>query len=127
MKELELFVNHLRVRGKSPNTIRAFSGNINEFFSIMEIKNLSDLESLRRIDFEKYLSILESKGNGSTTKNAKLSAVNSFFEFLMKNEIIEKNVVKTVDRAKTPIRHSVQPTRDEAKIILKSVKNRPQL
>jgi len=127
MKEFEMFLANLKNRGKATNTLSAFSRNTTEFFKLMNIEVLADLKAMKTIDFNTYLEILENKGNGASTRNAKLSAVNSFCEYLVKIDLLDKNMVRTVDRAKVPSRVSVQPTKEEAQKILNKVKRRPKL
>ena len=127
MKEIAMFVENLKVRGKSPATLRTFPANINEFCKMMEVDSFEKLATLKVADYNRYLSMLEDNGNGANTRNTKLSAVNSFCEFLVKIDLLDKNVIGKVDRAKTPSRISIQPTPEEAKLILNSVKRRPKL
>lgn len=127
MKELEMFQKYLINSGKSPKTLEAFTTNIKEFFVLTDVKTLEDLIAMKVVDFNLYLNKLQDKGNGDSTRNAKLSAVKSFFKFLNKIEIMEKNIAEKIDMSKIAQKDSVQPTREEAKRILKSVENRPKL
>ena len=127
MKELQMFQNYLKNKGKAEGTLKMFTANILEFFEITNCKNLEDLIALKVVDFNTYLDFLQNKGNGNATRNAKLSAVKSFFKFLNKIEVMEKDVASKIDLSKIASKPSVQPTRVEAKKILESVKNRPKL
>jgi site-specific recombinase XerD len=127
MKELEMYQNYLKSRGKSANTLRAFTTNINEFLEITDSKTIEDLNEIKVVDMNSYLITLQNKGNGDSTRNAKVSAVKSFFKFLNKIELMDRNVAEKIDLSKVASKPSVQPTREEAKKILDSVKSRPKL
>ena len=127
MKELEMYQNYLKSRGKSANTLRAFTTNINEFLEITNSKTIEDLNEIKVVDMNSYLITLQNKGNGDSTRNAKVSAVKSFFKFLNKIELMDRNVAEKIDLSKVASKPSVQPTREEAKKILDSVKSRPKL
>jgi site-specific recombinase XerD len=126
MKELEMYQNYLKSRGKSANTLRAFTTNINEFLEITNSKTIEDLNEIKVVDMNSYLITLQNKGNGDSTRNAKVSAVKSFFKFLNKIELMDRNVAEKIDLSKVASKPSVQPTREEAKKILDSVKSRPK-
>jgi site-specific recombinase XerD len=111
MKELEMFVTYMKTTGKSENTLKAFPSHIKEFFDLVGVSQLSELESLTVADYNKYLKDLADKGNGANTRNAKLSAVNSFCEYLVKMDLLIKNTTKKIDRAKIPKKVSIQPTK----------------
>jgi integrase/recombinase XerD len=127
MKQLEMFVDYMKNSGKSKHTIKLFPRYIKEFFEIMEVETISDFKALKIADYYKYLQELENNGNGNNTRNTKLSAINSFGEYCLRMEFIDKNVAKLVDRSKTPQRISIQPTKEQAKAILKAVRRRPKL
>jgi site-specific recombinase XerD len=127
MKELDMFVRNMTITGKSGKTIKQFSNYIEEFFEILKISTLEDLSALTLSDFDLYLEFLQNKGNGDSTRNTKLSGIKSFYKYLNDNEIIDKNVAERVKHSKTQKKVSVQPTKEEAKKILQSVKHKPKL
>ena len=101
------FVESLEAeKGYSKNTCRAYRTDLNEFIKYTadegdEFKSklqktssvkLSDLDVLT---IRKYLGFLHQR-NKKTTIARKLSAIRSFFRFLLKQGIIEKNPAETI-------------------------------
>jgi integrase/recombinase XerC len=107
---IESFVDYiLTERGLSPNTGRAYQHDVEEFFAFIhkgvqpapEHYQESDLYNLKRIDgfmLRRYLGILH-KRNAKSTVARKLSAIRTFFRFLIKRGILEDNPANMV---KTP-------------------------
>lgn len=127
MKELEMFVRYMSSRGMSENTIKAFPSYIRQFLDLLEVETIDDLKELKLSNFQAYLEALQEDGNSVSTRNCKLSAVKAFFRYLEENDFIDKNIAERVKHSKMQQRVSVQPTREEAKKILDSVKSRPKL
>jgi len=127
MKELDLFIRYMNNKAKAKNTIAQYTRQIQEFFMITKSETLEDLDKLKLEDFESYLESLREDGDGDATRNAKLSAVKSFFKYLNNNDLIAKNFAERIDPAKMKKKVSIQPTREEAEKILNSVKRKPKL
>lgn len=94
MKELELFYNDLRARKTNPEiTIKNYDWEIREFFDILEIKTIDDINNLKIQDIDYYKSTLLSNKNQLSTIRTKLCAIRSFFEFLSDRDYITKNII----------------------------------
>lgn len=94
MKELELFYNDLRTRKTNPEiTIKNYDLQIKEFFKILNIKTVEDINKLKLKDIDIYKSKLIEKKNQLSTIKTKLCAIRSFFEFLLDRECISRNVI----------------------------------
>lgn len=84
------FINNLKSKSKSKNTIESYSRNLDEFFKFLEQKDI-DILNLKHTDIEKFLLFLLNKGNSAATRSQKLSTVKTFYNFLQMNELVEKN------------------------------------
>lgn len=127
MEKLDMFIRYMNIMGRSKNTIKQFPRYIEEFSDVTKATTVEDYKVLKLSDFESYLEALQEKGNSDATRNTKLSAVKSFFKYLSDNDLIDKNIADRVNHSKTQKKLSVQPTREEAKKILDSVKRKPKL
>ncbi|WP_050979761.1 tyrosine-type recombinase/integrase [Fictibacillus macauensis] len=56
---------------------------------------------------KKYLLFYQKKGNNATTTNSKLQRIRAFFNYMMECEVIEKNPVKKVQKAREDIKIDV--------------------
>lgn len=110
MKELELFYNNLRTLRNNPEiTIKNYDNHINEFFRIVNVKNMDDIRKLKTVDIDEYKSELVKKGNKLSSIRTKISSIRSFFEFLYQRDYIKKNII----------------TKQMTPIVMKSHKNIP--
>ncbi|MDI6827681.1 MAG: tyrosine recombinase XerC [Armatimonadota bacterium] len=92
-QEVERFINHLQaVRNASPNTVRGYSTDIKQFLAFLSDEGLgtdpSDVDSkvIRR-----YMARLHRLGVGKTSSARKLSALRTFFKYLVRKGLIDSN------------------------------------
>jgi integrase/recombinase XerD len=88
-------------KGLSKLTLEAYSSDIEKFIKHFKVKNFQDLISLDYLKIQEYLMSLEvdyDLNNYSIHRN--LSSLNSFYEWLEREELIEKNPIDWIDRPK---------------------------
>lgn len=82
MKELERFLNTITSKG----TRKAYEANINLFLEYKGIDNLEDFKKLTMDDYYEWRNyLLSDKNNTGNTIKPKLSAISSFYSYLMAN------------------------------------------
>lgn len=96
MKELEQFENFMLNHGKSPVTVKGTVSDVTEFMSIMDIRTIEDIDVLKPLDIEDYLSEIREKGCSDNTRKTKVARVRVFFNFLFEKELIHRNVMHGV-------------------------------
>ena len=77
----------------SDATRRAYRANVRQFFSFLDVKHLSQ-QTIRDVtvqDVIEWRNHLMESGNKSTTVNRKLSAIRSFFDFMVALRIIDRS------------------------------------
>lgn len=92
--EIRKFLEYLDAeRNYSPRTISAYQDALYEFYNfILNVeKQKTDVNKIDRTLIRGYLAYLHSKGLKKTSISAKLSAIKSFFKFLMKFKIVSSN------------------------------------
>ena len=104
---INLFVDALTAeKGYSDSTCRAYRHDIEEFFAILEENRadgkepaagnaLPDPASVTGLNIRFYLGVLHRK-NKKVTIARKLSAIRSFFNFLIKQGVVTQNPAETV-------------------------------
>lgn len=126
----------------SSSTQVAYAGNILLFFEFLIERNpcykeytptdfkLSDVEKLTASDieeFKRYLKVYEHQGqelsNSERGVARKMSAIRSFFSFLQKRELIEKNPTLYVDMPKLHQKEIIRLDPDEVAILLDYIEN----
>lgn len=103
---LEDFLEHQRsLRGVSPHTLKAYSTDLVQFIEFARNQgnsNIEDIDTLLVREFVRHYR--EGKdGSGSrskTTMGRKLSALQSFFRFLVERDAVHENPVVAVRRPK---------------------------
>ncbi|WP_068268216.1 site-specific tyrosine recombinase/integron integrase [Caviibacter abscessus] len=87
-----LYYNEI-ILGKSYNTIRSYRNDLVQFITYLsENENIKDLKDVELITFRSFIAYLNSQKKISKRSiNRKLSAIRSFFEYLVKNNKLEEN------------------------------------
>lgn len=96
-KYLNIYIGHLRdIKKFSGHTLKAYKQDINQFLAYIETNRLKiDKHSIRDFISEIYL-----KSRNKTTVSRKIYAVKSFFSYLLKNGIVEKNPFDAISSPK---------------------------
>jgi integrase/recombinase XerC len=96
---IDRFTRHLKINiGRSPNTVDAYSRDLNDFAGFCERTGASsdpaavDIKLARR-----YLAELKRDGRARTTIARRVSALRSFFKFLKKEGVVEKNIFSSLE------------------------------
>ena len=101
------FADYLaNIKNYSPNTVVSYRNDIEEFMGFIISERMApNLLGLRNNRVCKnYVSYLSSKELASTSIGRKLSSLRSFYDFLMKNGIVNNNFFDDVEPPKSPKR-----------------------
>ncbi len=98
-KSIDTFIEHLRVeQGVSGHTLRAYAGDLDEFFSFIDMRP----EEIDYLDIRSFLASLHHKKLKKTSIARKLATIRSFFKFLHKEGYVKKNPAKLVSSPRVP-------------------------
>lgn len=97
---LDLFVNALTQKGKSTNTIVAYKGDINQFFSFLKDQNIFLLESIETAHINNFKKYLADKDYTAKSISRKLNSIKNFFSFLKQEGSIEIDPSSAVEHPK---------------------------
>ena len=98
----DTFLSYLaRVRNYSPNTAAAYAQDLDCFLIWASNCGIDVLQATHR-DFRRFLSSLSGAGYAKTTVNRRLSAVRSFYSWLVREGVIESNPAAVVSSPKRP-------------------------
>ncbi len=109
------FLRHLRERNASPHTIKAYSGDLDEFSAYAGSRGWGDID---HIAIRGFLSQLYEKGLGKTSVARALAAVRSLYRWLAQEGVVEQNPAKLVATPKLPKRLPRVPTIEEMNSVL---------
>ncbi len=88
------YVNYLESeRNASPYTIRNYTTDILAFFGFLRSQNIASLRQVDKQVVRDYLASLVKQGFVKVSISRKLSAIRSFYRYLMREEVIESSPV----------------------------------
>ncbi|MFC1913900.1 tyrosine recombinase XerC [Chloroflexota bacterium] len=122
MQEIfDRYLNYLRAeRNASPYTVRNYTSDLLEFFDFLKSKRIKSLREVDRHVLRGYLSHLADEGFVKTSIARKLSAVRSFYRYLLREEEIPANPIATTSSPKLDRRLPSFLTIEEAKKLVES-------
>jgi integrase/recombinase XerC len=95
------YINYLEVeRNASAYTVRNYTHDLLDFFSYLKSKKLSSLNEVDKHVVRGYLSHLMKEGFAKISIARKLSAIRSFYRYLLREEIITVSPVATTSSPK---------------------------
>ena len=95
------YISYLEVeRNASPYTVRNYTTDLLDFFQFLRSKEISSLKEVNRHTLRDYLSQLMEKGFVKASIARKLSAIRSFYRYLLREEIISTSPVATTSSPK---------------------------
>lgn len=101
----ELFLNYLIVeRGYSEKTKIAYEEDMLNFFKFLKDSGEADYLSVDHLDIRTYLSFLYDKQYSRNSISRKIASLRSFYQFLLKNEVIKENPFSYVHMKKKQLR-----------------------
>jgi integrase/recombinase XerC len=120
-KYIELFNKYLKAeRNASMYTIRDYQHSLTEFKDLARLKGIDSPAKVEKQTVREYMAKLNNLGRAHSTIGNKLSAIRSFYRYLMREEIISKNPAGTIASPKLDRRLPTFLTLDEAKHLIES-------
>ncbi len=120
-KILLSFLNYLSYeKGLSENTVNSYRSDLSEFLEYLENENLN-LKLLTPKDIENYIILSSKRGVSANTLARYISAIRTFFKFLVINEYIEENPAEFIERPKTSREIPLFLTENEIEIIKNTI------
>ncbi len=101
MKEIEAFFIYLKViKGYSDKTIESYSRDLLDFYDFMNHNGISSFGDLTHKEARRYMASLHSDGLKKSSINRKLSALRSFYKYLMKEWGYDNNPMELLSSQK---------------------------
>jgi integrase/recombinase XerC len=109
------FLRHLRERNASAHTIKAYSGDLDNFAAYIGSR---DWKTIDHIAIRGFLSHLYDKGLSKTSVARALAAVRSLYRWLAQEGVVEQNPAKLVSTPRLPKKLPRVPTIEEMNFVL---------
>ena len=116
---IDRFLDHLRAeKGASAHTLRAYGTDLRQFRSFLVEQ--TDARAVHDVDHRQIRRFLASFAGrcAASTTSRKLSVVRSFFDFLVRTEVMRSNPAKRVRMPKVPQKLPTFLTREEARVLV---------
>ena len=114
-KAVDQFLQSLRQRNASIHTIKAYSGDLDEFANYVGSRGWKHIDHLT---IRGFLSHLYEKGLGKTSVARSLAAVRSLYRWLAQEDVVEQNPAALVSTPKLPKKLPRVPTIEEMNSVL---------
>lgn len=119
MNEIEDFLKYIYLEKKySGNTLRAYKKDLHDFYQFINKNSLSNWTKLKKKHIHEYLYYLSVKKLSAKTVARKLASVKSLFNFLVKENVLENNITKSVTSPKLDKRLPVFLNKDQISLLL---------
>lgn len=111
------FINYIKVeRGLADNTVEAYSRDITLFFQFLKDRKFSPLD-VSRNQLAEYMSLLGRK-NSLRSVRRKISAIKTFFRFLVSEDKITKNPARLLETPRLSVKLPGALSQREMKLLL---------
>ena len=114
-KAIDKFLQSLRQRNASVHTLKAYTGDLDNFAAYVGAR---DWRSIDHLTIRGFLSHLYEKGLGKTSVARALAAVRSFYRWLAQEGVVEQNPAALVSTPKLPKKLPRVPTIEEMNTVL---------
>ncbi len=114
-KAIDKFLHSLRQRNASVHTLKAYTGDLDNFATYVGAR---DWRSIDHLTIRGFLSHLYEKGLGKTSVARALAAVRSFYRWLAQEGVVEQNPAALVSTPKLPKKLPRVPTIEEMNTVL---------
>jgi integrase/recombinase XerC len=109
------FLRHLRERNASAHTIKAYTGDLDNFAAYIGSR---EWKTIDHIAIRGFLSHLYDKGLSKTSVARALAAVRSLYRWLAQEGVVEQNPAKLVSTPRLPKKLPRVPTIEEMNYVL---------
>jgi integrase/recombinase XerC len=102
--QMQLFLDELRRQNASEHTVRNYASDLDQFLLYFSIAGQPKpmLEQVDALAIREWLGHLYEQQLTAVSMRRKLAAVRSFFKFLLREGLVEKNVARMVRTPKAP-------------------------
>lgn len=115
------FIDYLNAeKNASPYTVRNYTRDLTEFFAFCTGKNIESLKDINKLTLRAYLAYLMDQKFAKSSIARKLSAIRSFYRYLMREELITASPAATTVSPRLNRRLPVFLTVEEAKKLVES-------
>ncbi|NLW45972.1 MAG: site-specific tyrosine recombinase XerD [Firmicutes bacterium] len=100
-EQLQDYLSYLSdERGLAINTLESYGRDLHQYLGYLKDKKKLDIKETTQTTVVGYLLLLQSKGKATATLSRSLAAIKSYYQFLFREGIIERNPTMNLDAPK---------------------------
>ena len=120
-KEVVDFLKYLKVElNFSNNTVVSYQQDLTDFFSYIDKNNINFIR-LNKENVREYLKYLDDKKLKNSTIARRISAIRSFYNYLLSNKVVENNIFNSIRNPKLEKKLPNYLSYEELAIILDNI------
>lgn len=101
-KLLQDFIYYLSVeKGLSPNTLDSYGRDLKKYLLHLQQRGITSFASTNRDEIALFLALQQEQGLASASVTRCLAAIRSFYQFLLKEQVMEANPAKELETPRT--------------------------
>jgi integrase/recombinase XerC len=116
---LERFLTYLRAgRNASPYTVKNYANDIGQFLDYCRARGVGSIQQIDRSLLRAYLAELDAAGYVKASIARRMAELRSFGDFLVREDVLERNPFRTVGAPRIPKRLPQYLTAAEIEVLL---------
>ncbi len=123
-KSIAAFISNLKLKGRSDETIRGYDQTLKNFRVWIEDTKYNGVvypDELLLEDLEDYLKYRKENGDLNVSVNRSLYVLRSYFDFMIRRDVITKNISLNLEPLKVKQKARENLTNDEIEQLLESI------
>ncbi|MFA6797497.1 MAG: tyrosine-type recombinase/integrase [Candidatus Paceibacterota bacterium] len=94
--QIKNFLDEYKHKGMAENTVKTYEIHLRHYYSYLKQNNL-DYRTIKPKDIRNYTKASANRGDSNNTINVRLSAIKTFYDYLIEQEYIDHNpIIKTI-------------------------------
>lgn len=114
---IDEFIDSLKARQASANTIASYERDIMQFSNYFEAKG-KKIFDLKRDDMQEYINYLMSAGKSNSTISRCTASVKSLYRYLLNKNLVEENIAENIESPKVDRKEPMILTSKEIEMLL---------
>lgn len=107
MNEIEILINRFleyikSYRKYSENTLHSYQKDLKNFLSYLKENEITEINRISKRTIQRFMIYLSEKKLSSRTISRNLSALRSFYNFLLFNDLVDNNPLEGIQNPKLP-------------------------
>lgn len=114
---IDEFIDNLKARQASANTIASYERDIMQFSNYFESKGIKIFD-LKKTDMQDYIDYLMEQGKSNSTISRCTASIKSLYRYLLSKNLVEENIAENIEAPKVDRKEPMILTSKEIEILL---------